>query len=187
MAKIDLSGIEGYADMSAEDKLKALEAFELPEPDYTGYVKKDVFDKKASEAADYKKQLDANKSEDQKAKDEAEQKMQDLLDQVANLQKEKTISTYKASYMAQGYDEKLADATAKALAEGDVDKVFANQKAFLEAHDKNLKAQLLKNSPDMPGGNGEPSEGEDIKLAKELAKRKANGAKTFAENMKLYR
>ena len=38
MAKIDVSKIEGYAEMSAEDKLKALEAFDIPDPDYSGYV-----------------------------------------------------------------------------------------------------------------------------------------------------
>ena len=57
MAKIDVSKIEGYAEMSAEDKLKALEAYEVPDPDYSGYVKKDVFDKTAKELADKKKEL----------------------------------------------------------------------------------------------------------------------------------
>ena len=38
--RIDVSTIEGYAEMTAEEKLKALESFELPNPDYTGYVKK---------------------------------------------------------------------------------------------------------------------------------------------------
>lgn len=44
MAKIDISAIEGYEAMSAEEKLAALEAFEIPEPDYTGFVKKELFD-----------------------------------------------------------------------------------------------------------------------------------------------
>ena len=57
MAKIDVTQIEGYAEMSAEDKLKALEGFDIPDPDYSGYVKKDVFDKTASELAGVKKQL----------------------------------------------------------------------------------------------------------------------------------
>ena len=57
MAKIDVSTIEGYEEMTAEEKLAALEGFELPEPDYTGYVKKELFDKASSEIAGYKKQI----------------------------------------------------------------------------------------------------------------------------------
>ena len=55
--KIDFSSIEGYENMTAEEKLAALEAMDIPEPDYSGWVKKDVADKYASEAAGYKKQL----------------------------------------------------------------------------------------------------------------------------------
>jgi hypothetical protein len=44
MAKIDVTKIEGYADMTPEEKLKALEGYDVPDPDYSGYVKKDVFD-----------------------------------------------------------------------------------------------------------------------------------------------
>lgn len=51
MPKIDTSKIEGFADMTAEQKLAALESYDIPEPDYSGYVKKDVYDKAASEAA----------------------------------------------------------------------------------------------------------------------------------------
>lgn len=40
MAKIDVTQIEGYAEMSAEDKLKALEGFDIPDPDYSGYVRR---------------------------------------------------------------------------------------------------------------------------------------------------
>ena len=51
-----------------------------------------------------------------------------------------------------GYDEALADATAKAMVDGDTDKVFANHKKFLEAHDKSIKAELLGDTPKPPAG-----------------------------------
>lgn len=57
MAKIDVSKIEGYAEMSAEDKLKALEAYDVPDPDMSGFVSKEQFDKTASELAAKKKEL----------------------------------------------------------------------------------------------------------------------------------
>ena len=68
MSKIDVSQIEGYAEMSAEDRLKALEEFEVEDPDYTGYVKKEVFDKTASELAEQKKQLKSKLTEDEAQK-----------------------------------------------------------------------------------------------------------------------
>ena len=66
MAKIDTSTIEGYSDMTPEQKIAALEAYKSAEPDYSGYVKKDVFDKTASELAAKKKELNAKLSEDEK-------------------------------------------------------------------------------------------------------------------------
>lgn len=39
--KLDLTKIEGYENMTPEEKLKALEGYDVPDPDYSGYVKKD--------------------------------------------------------------------------------------------------------------------------------------------------
>ena len=74
MANIDTSKIEGYEEMTPEDKVKALESFNLPDPDYSGYIKKDTFDKTASELAQVKKDLKARMSEDElKEKERAEE------------------------------------------------------------------------------------------------------------------
>ena len=51
--KLDIAKIPGYKDgMSAEEQLKLIQGHEI---DMSGYVKKDVADKYASEAAEYKK------------------------------------------------------------------------------------------------------------------------------------
>ena len=63
--KIDVTKIEGYSEMSAEEKLAALESYTIPDPDYTGYVKKDAFDKAASEAAEWKRKHNALLSEEE--------------------------------------------------------------------------------------------------------------------------
>ena len=55
MANIDTSKIEGYENMTAEEKVQALEAYAIADPDYSGYVKKDTFDKTASELAQAKR------------------------------------------------------------------------------------------------------------------------------------
>lgn len=152
MAKIDVTKIDGYEKMTAEEKLAALEAFDVPEPDYSGYVSKAVFDKTASEVAEWKRKHNALLSEDEKKKQEAAEELEELRNKVAIMEKEKKISEHKAQYIALGYDEKLATETAQAISEGDIDKVFANQKKFLEAHDKAYKAQLMGGTPTPPAG-----------------------------------
>ena len=58
MATIDTSTIEGFDGMAADEKVTALLGFQIPDAvDMTGYVRKDVFDAKATEAANLTKQL----------------------------------------------------------------------------------------------------------------------------------
>lgn len=146
--------IENYENMSTEEKLAALEAYE---PDMSGFVSKATFDKTASEAASYKKQLREKMSEDEaKAAKEAEERNA-LLARVEELEKERAINGYVNSYLGLGYDEKLAKASAEALAAGDMETVFANQKSFAVAQEKSLRAQLLKQTPAPPAGDAENS------------------------------
>lgn len=152
--KISTEKIEGYENMTLEQKLAALEAYEVDEPDYTGYVKKEVFDKTASELSNTKKQLHEKMSADEiKAKEDAE-KMDEIIKERDSLLREKTIATYKAKYLTLGYDEKLANETAEALATGDVDKMFDNHKKHNEVAEKKIRADVLKETPSPEGGNG---------------------------------
>lgn len=147
MAKIDVTQIEGYAEMSAEDKLKALEGFDIPDPDYSGYVKKDVFDKTASELAGVKKQLKDKMTDDEAAKQKEQEEREELQSKYDKLLRESEISKHKAKLLGLGYDEKLADETAEAMADGDMEKVFANQKKNLDSVEKRVRADALKDTP----------------------------------------
>lgn len=147
MAKIDVSQIEGYAEMSAEDKLKALEGLDVPDPDYSGYVKKEVFDQTASELAEKKKQLREKLTESEAKEQKEREEREKLQSDYEKLLRESTVSKNKAKLLALGYDEKLADETAEAMADGDSEKVFANQKKHLEAVEKKVRAEALKNTP----------------------------------------
>ena len=147
MAKIDVTQIEGYAEMSAEDKLKALEGFDIPDPDYSGYVKKDVFDKTASELAGVKKQLKDKMTDDEAAKQKEQEEREELQSKYDKLMRESEISKHKAKLLGLGYDEKLADETAEAMADGDMEKVFANQKKHLDSVEKRVRADALKDTP----------------------------------------
>lgn len=154
MAKINTRAIEGYEAMSAEEKLAALEAMDLPEPDYTGFVKKDLLDKATSEAASYKKQLRERMSEDEaKAAKDAEER-EAIMTELEQLRAEKVVDQHTTKFLSLGYDEKLARETAKAMAAGDTELVFKNHAKFIADREKALKAEILKSTPTPPAGDG---------------------------------
>lgn len=153
--KIDTSKIEGFDKMTPEQKLAALESYEIAEPDLSGHVKKDVFDKTASELASVKKQLrEKMTADEQKEKDEAE-KREKLENDYNALLKKVTVSDNTAKLLGLGYDEALAGETAEAMANGELDKVFANQKKHLESLEKKIRADVLKETP-KPGKDTVP-------------------------------
>jgi hypothetical protein len=154
MAKIDTSKISGYDTMTTEEKLAALEAMELEEPDYSGYVKKDVADKYASEAANYKKQLRDHMSEEEAAKVKAAEDLEKIMAEVESLRTEKAIGEYTTQFMGIGYGEELAKSTAMALQKGDMATMFKNHSKFVADREKALKTELLKKTPTPPAGEG---------------------------------
>lgn len=151
--KVDTSKVNGF-DALPEDVQKQIAEIEVevPEADHTGYVKKDVFDKKASEAAELSKQLKSKMTEAELAEAENQKALSDMKSELANLKREKTISNYKAEYLGIGYDEQNALESATALAEGDVTKVFAIQKAFIENARKEATAKALNEQPTLTAG-----------------------------------
>lgn len=154
MAKIDVTQIEGYADMTPEEKIAALEGFDTPDPDYSGYVKKDIFDRTASELAGAKKQLKEKMTEDEAAKQKEQEEREELQSKYDQLYHKSLVSDYKAEFLAAGYDEKMAADSAEAMANGDTAKVFANQKKQMEAVEKKARAEALKDTP-KPTGDGD--------------------------------
>ena len=155
MAKIDISKIDGFDKMTPEEKITALQDFDFPDPDYSGYVKKDLYDKAASDAASWKKKHNALLSEEEQKKQEADEKLADMEKVLAGLRKEKTVSQYTAQLLKQGYDEALAASTAAAMESGDMATVFANNQKFLDEYSKRVVAEKLKGTPrGADGGTG---------------------------------
>lgn len=149
--KIDTTKIEGYADMTAEEKLAALEAYEM---DTAGLVKKDLLDKATSEAASYKRQLREKLSADEQAEAERAEALKNMQAELETLRNEKAVDAATKKWMSLGYDEKLATETAKAMVAGDTEKVFANHAKFIADKEKSLRAELLKDTPVPPPGEG---------------------------------
>lgn len=172
MAKIDTTQIEGYENMTAEEKLAALESYEYEDHSEEVQTLKNRNDKLSKESAEWKRKHNALLSED-------ERKEQEL----AELRREKAKSVYKAKLLADGYDETLADASADALADGDTDTFFANQKKFIAARDKALKEELMRGTPRPGAGDGTTynSKDEIMKITDPVARQQA-----IADNMHLF-
>lgn len=111
MAKIDTSKIEGYANMTPEQKLAALEGFEYEDNSAELEKQKNALSKANSEAAEWKRKHNALLSEEEKKKQEDADKLAQMEQELADLRKGKTVSEYKAKFVAQGYDEALAEET----------------------------------------------------------------------------
>lgn len=149
--------IENYESMTAEEKIAALE-----ESYVNGEKLKSSLDKATSEAAAYKKQLREKQSDEEarlaaeaEAKAEAEQRASDLQKRVEELERERLVNGYVNAYLALGYDEKTAKSTAEALAKGDMEVVFKNQRIHAENREKTLREELLNETPDPAAGEGD--------------------------------
>lgn len=154
MAKIDTTKIEGYSEMSAEEKLAILEGFEFEDnaSEIDNYKK--MISKANSEAADWKRKHNALLSEEEKAKAEAEEERVRKENEFAEMQKrlneletEKTVALYQSKLVSMGYGSDLASATAQALSEGKMNEVFANMAQHLDTKEKALRAEILKGTP----------------------------------------
>lgn len=140
---------EAYKEgMTFEEAQAALQDVALPEPD-SGELERlrNALSKSNSEAAEYKKQLRTKMSEEEAAKQKEAEERAELQTKYEALLHETEVSKNKAKLLAIGYDEKLADETAEAMANGDMAKVLVNQAKHLEAYGKKIRAETLKDTP----------------------------------------
>lgn len=145
--KID---IENYENLTPEEKIAALEA------NYASVAQiKATADKNASEAAAYKKQLREKQTDEEAKAAKAAEEHAALIARVEQLEHEKAVGVYTNAYISMGYDGKLAAATAEAMAKGDTETVFKNQKIHLENREKALRTELLKQTPPPAGGGAD--------------------------------
>ena len=196
MAKIDVSKIDGFETMSDAEKVAALTGLDLPdEPDKTKWVSKTTFDQKMAELGRVTKELRGKQTEeeqaaaDRAAKEEADKaERAALLERAQKAEKALAVAGYKNSFLALGYEEKLAQETAEALADGKTDIVIANGAKYKTALEAKLKAELM-NQDRTPGGGGSGNNGgedADVAAAKRLAKARNGGNTSLAETLAKY-
>ena len=108
---------------------------------------KNAVTKANGEVAELKRKHNASLSEEDRAKAELQEQLETLKAERDAYKRNEEIANHKAKYISIGYDAELAAETAKALVDNDAEKLFENTKKFLEAHDKTMKADLLRQTP----------------------------------------
>lgn len=177
MASIDTTKIEGYENMTPEQKVAALESYAIADPDYSGYIKKDVFDKTASELAQTKKDLKARMTEEEIRQKEAEAELNKYKEQAETLQREKNIADNKAKFISIGYDDALATETAEALEKGDYATLFKNHQTVIENVKKIAKGEAMASTT--------PPAGKANEGGKTITKEQFDSM-TYTERVKLF-
>ena len=154
--RIDTAKIEGYAEMSAEDKLKALEEyeFETPAPKENDEVTKlkAALSKANSDAAEWKRQFREKQTEAERAEAERKEREAAVEDELRTLRRDKSVSGYVAQYLALGYTQELALKAAEATADNDAATIMSCQQEYLAAKTKELEAAALNKQPTLTPG-----------------------------------
>lgn len=85
----------------------------------------------------------------------AEQKatIEKLTQENTDLKRSIALADKKTKLVAMGYDEKLADSTAIAMVDGDMDTVMKNQATFNESREKAIRAEQMKKTPRPAAGS----------------------------------
>jgi len=133
--------------MSAEDKVKALEALELDDNSAELERYKNATSKANSEAAEYKRQLKALQEKASAGASDTEKQMAEMKEQIETLQREKSISERKASFLKLGMSDETAGKCSEAFTNGDSEQFFEAMGTFMTDHDNTFKAELLKATP----------------------------------------
>lgn len=153
--KIDVSTIEGFEGMSAEEKVNALLGVDLPDSSNEIERLRASLNKATSEASEWKKKHNALLSEEDQRKSEESETMNALMEELETLRKEKTVSNYTARLLENGYAKEEASKGAQLLAEGNIDAFFGTLSTYKGNLEKSIKSELLKNNPvpEQSGGN----------------------------------
>lgn len=163
--KLDVTKIEGYAEMTAEEKVAALEQYEIED---NSKNLKELLSKKNSENAELNKQLRAKMSAEEKAEaDRAEREAQakaekdELLARLNQLETDKKLADITASYISVGFDKETAKKNANALISGNYEEIFTSHKELNEA----IKAKAIAESMDKDHLTpGQPPQNDTSKL-----------------------
>lgn len=109
-------------------------------------------DKASSEAADYKRQLNARLSESERQEQERAEANEKLRSELEELRKERDLSRLMKNFTVLGYSEQMAQEAAEAQYEGDTEKMFEVQRKYKAELENSIKAQFMRGTPSPQGG-----------------------------------
>ena len=173
MAKFDLSKVENYAAMTAEEKVAFFETYDFPEQQTDNEETRKLklaLSKANTEASEWKKALREKQTEQERAEAERVEREKAVEEELRNLRRDKAVSGYVAQCLALGYDKDLALRAAEAMADGDAASVLACQQDFLENKKKELEAAALGKQPPITPGKPPKGESDDDKLTQTMLK-----------------
>ena len=171
--KIDTSKLEGYANLTPEEKIAFLEGYEFPEekaesvPNDEITRLKNALSKSNSEAADYRKKWQATLSDQERAEAERQQRENEMQTQLNALLREKQTSEFEKNFLATGYSPELAKSSATAMVDGNNAQVFADMNTFIAERTKQLQAEALNTQPQLTNGSpvAQPTPEDDLTAA----------------------
>ena len=153
MVKIDVSKIEGYENMTPEEKVAVLESYEYEDNSSELERYKNAVSKANSDVAEWKRKHNALLSEDEQKRNETEEELNQLRTQLKELREKETIASFKSEFLALGCEDKLATDMATSMVGNDMTKVFNGLKKHLETVEKKLRDEILKETPPPVGGD----------------------------------
>jgi hypothetical protein len=173
----EILGARLTEDTTIEDLIEMLEADNSTVSVREYNAMKDKSDKNAKEAASYRKQLNANKSQEEINKEETQRQMDELASQNADLTKKLSIMENEKKFISMGYNEESAHKVASALAEGDMKSFFKQQEIFNAELNKKYKAEALNNTKTP----GQDDNHDDIMTKEKLSTMSLREQMKFAE------
>ena len=158
--KIDMTNIPGYSDsMSDTEKLNLLLGYNIPEPDYSGYVKKEVFDNTARDLSEYKKKCKALEAANMTEAEKNEQAAKEAEQIKTEYDKKLAALELRETLMAHGFtSEDYGNIAFPDIADVEVAKQFATSlcaamQAKINAAELKIKDSLLGNNTPPESGN----------------------------------
>lgn len=139
---------EAYKEgMTLEEVEAALK--KITPPDNAAEVTrlKNALSKANSQAADLKQQLRSKQTEDEANAAAKQEEYDKLVQENADLKRSQALAEKKAQLLGMGYESALAESTAAAMVDGDMDTVMKNQSQYLEAQKKDILANKMKQTP----------------------------------------
>ncbi len=157
MPKIDTTKIEGYATMTPEQKLEALEAFEYDDGASVIAALRASVTKANGDASKYKRERDtANHARDVAAADN-QTVIDTMQNEIKELKRQARQSSYTARLLALGCGDEAARTMAESLSAAELsderaEALFAGLKSQLEATSKKAKSDAMVGASAPPAG-----------------------------------